>query len=526
MKRKLRSALAMLLALCLVCTAFAVPAFSFGETDIPTVYVQGFGMQIVATAGDENSESYYPAVFPDNFAETVIRDMKQPFLKGMAGNWDDFHQYVIDVFVGLFGKLAPDHNGDVTDGSGTILKGYPVEPNPGQTAFSTSQYLFEFDWRIDPMEVAVTLNDYIERVKEATGYDKVNLIGRCLGNNLLLAYLKQFGYGSVARVAFYCAGFDGFEFFGALYSGNLVIDANELKSYLDTGGRETLLVDQPYLQEALIILVKILNASYILDAGTLALNAYFVPEFQDYILPELLRKTFGACPAMWSFVGDEMYEEAKRYVFGGQEDGWAGLIEKIDRYHYEVMCQTPQIIEDAIAQGIKVYVFTKYGCGMLPLTDDDGQNGDSLVTVRNSSLGATVAPLSGTLPVQYLLQQKKKDGGRYLDPAHQVDASTCLLPDHTWFLRGIYHSTNPECVEQLIALVLRSEEYVTVFDYEEYPQFLKYQKASETLGKDEALKPVTLLDQPRITDRLLTIWKLVPRLLNKLAVRTRTVLRG
>ena len=520
MKRKIKPVLAWLLTVCMVCAAFVVPASSYGETTIPTVYVEGFGMQIFATAGDVDSESYYPVSLPGDFAQTVINDVRSPFLKGLAGDWDDFHQYVIDLVVGLLGKIAPDHNGEVTDGSGTMLTEYTVEPNPERTTFTSGDFIFMYDWRIDPMQIAVTLHDYIEQVKAVTGYEKVNLIGRCLGNNVVLAYLQQFGCDSVARVVFYSAGFDGFEFFGSLFSGDLYIDANEVQSYLSTGGREVLMPDKPFVMELLVALVKILNASYILDAGTLTLNAYLVPEFQEYILPEVLRGTFGACPAMWSFVSDEAYEDAKQYVFGGQEAEWAGLIEKIDRYHYDVMCKTPQLIEDAVAQGVKVYIFSKHGLGMLPLTNDDGENGDCLVTTHNSSLGATTSPLYGTLSAKYLLQAKKKDGGKYLDPAHQIDASTCLLPDHTWFLKGIYHSTNPECVEQLIALLLRSDDYVTVFDYEEYPQFLKYQKRTDTL------RPATLLDGPRIKDRIVVLWKTIPRLLNKLAVSARKAQRG
>lgn len=520
MKKILKPVLAGLLAVCLLCSTFVTPAFSFGQTNLPTVYVLGFGAAIVERAGDADSEWYFPKALPEDFAQTVISDVKGPFLKGLAGNWDDFHQYVIDTVVGIFGKIAPDHNGDVTDGSGIIRQDYSVAPCPGRTSFSTADFIFEYDWRLDPMALAVKLHDYIEQVKAATGYDKVNLIGRCLGNNLLLAYLEQFGYDSVERVLFYSAGFDGFEFFGSLFSGSLFIDANEAQSYLDTVGRETLLQDDPQTLQMLITLVKILNATDLLDVAALALNAYFVPEFQDFILPEVLRKSFGACPSMWSFVGDDVYEKAKQYVFGGQETEWSGLIERIDRYHYEVMCNTRQIIETAISRGVKVYVFAKYGLGMLPLTEDYGENGDGLITVKNSSLGATVAPMYLTLSDSYLRQQQERDGGRYLDPAHQVDASTCMLPDHTWFLRGIYHSTNPESVEQLIAQLLRSDEYVTVFDDENYPQFLLWEKETDTL------RPITEKDQPTFAERILVFWKVFPRMINKLVFRIRTSLRG
>ena len=66
-----------------------------------------------------------------------------------------------------------------------------------------------------------------------------------------------------------------------------------------------------------------------------------------------------------------------------------------------------------------------------------------------------------------------------------IDASTCILPESTWFVKDMLHSTIHDGHKKLYKIMLESDEQLTVFDYEEYPQFLQ----NDTVNK--ALTPVT-----------------------------------
>ena len=54
-----------------------------------------------------------------------------------------------------------------------------------------------------------------------------------------------------------------------------------------------------------------------------------------------------------------------------------------------------------------------------------------------------------------------------------IDASTCIMPENTWFIKDMLHSTTHDGHDELYRIMFESEEQLTVFDLEEYPQFLQ-----------------------------------------------------
>ena len=73
----------------------------------------------------------------------------------------------------------------------------------------------------------------------------------------------------------------------------------------------------------------------------------------------------------------------------------------------------------------------------------------------------------------------------YLDPdhrfggiAHYVDASTCILPENTWFLRNMKHSTfdAKSNTADFIQYLLDASTDTTVWTQAKYQQFLNYNR--------------------------------------------------
>ena len=54
-----------------------------------------------------------------------------------------------------------------------------------------------------------------------------------------------------------------------------------------------------------------------------------------------------------------------------------------------------------------------------------------------------------------------------------IDASTCILPENTWFVKDMLHSTTHDGHDEFYRILHESEEQITVFDMEEYPQFMQ-----------------------------------------------------
>ena len=73
-------------------------------------------------------------------------------------------------------------------------------------------------------------------------------------------------------------------------------------------------------------------------------------------------------------------------------------------------------------------------------------------------------------------EQVKNCGGHsHVSKDLKIDASTCLFPDSTWFIKGEIHvgCKYGSDYGKLISLLITSKGQDSVYDYPEYPQFLK-----------------------------------------------------
>ena len=484
MKHGFQKSLVWVLLAAILVSSFAFAAVAGAETTLPTVYLYGYGCALFEDGTDPNSKMIFPVQMPEDFSSQVINRVKGPLAKGLVlHRWDAFHQTVIDTYSELYGPMALDQSGELPNRSGTpeAVYTYPLDDRKSEDGYALSAYHFGYDWRLDPFAVADSLQTFIQNVCAATGAPKVNLIGRCLGANILLAYMQAYGCERVARVCFYAPGFKGFECIGALFSGDMDFDVDAIPDYLSNAGKDQLAPGDSPIYDLLIAALEYLNAAKTLNIGEAVFDQYLIPEFKKYILPEIMRSSFATFPSFWSFIGDEYYEEAKRVIFGGQEDAWAGLIEKADHYHKDVMLQTDKILTDAVKQGTECFIIVKYGSRMAPIVKDASMQSDSTVSTTNSSHGATTAPLYETFSDEFVKGVQVANGGKYLSPDRQIDASTCLLRDHTWFVKNLYHHKNPDDVECMIAALFNHKGYPTVFDLKEYPQYLSYDQETDTV---------------------------------------------
>ena len=508
----LKKGIAWLLVLATAASIFSLSAAAAHTTKVPTVYLPGYGAQILADKNDPNSEQLFGVTIPDDFASTVIDRIKVPLLKGATLNqWDDFHREVIDLTVGIYGSFALDNNGEASDGSGhpAFNHTYPLPENKSDS-YGMYDYYFEYDWRLDPFETADRLSEFIDAVCEATGFQQVNLVGRCLGANIVLAYVQKYGFDKVDQILCSAAGFHGFESIGPLFTGDMDFNKAAIPDYLDNAGRSQFVgPDGNPTYDLIITLLEFLNAAKSLNITEAVFDNYLVPEFKQYILPEFMRKTYGTLPGFWSFIGDEYYDEAKRVIFGGYEEEYAGIIEKADHYHYDVMQHVEDILLDGISQGTEVYIIAKYGARMVPIIKDADTQSDSTVFTSNSSLGATTAPLYGSFSDDFVRGVQTANGGKYLSPDHQIDASTCLLPEHTWFIKNLYHHEVPDSSEWMFTDILDYDGYTTIWDLEAYPQYLVFSHETSLITPMPQDEPALQASKYSFFKKLIELFKLI-----------------
>ena len=66
-------------------------------------------------------------------------------------------------------------------------------------------------------------------------------------------------------------------------------------------------------------------------------------------------------------------------------------------------------------------------------------------------------------------------------PDKQIDASTCLSPDTTWFIKNLEHTYFPDCVNGLVSDIVNNKDF-TIDSNPEYPQYLGFDDATQTIS--------------------------------------------
>ena len=186
---------------------------------------------------------------------------------------------------------------------------------------------------------------------------------------------------------------------------------------------------------------------------------------------------FGNLPGLWSFVPSEYYEKAKATML--DKDANRKLIEKIDVYQYEIKPAAAELFKKMQADGVKVALISNYGLHGVPLVENDGCMTDFLVDTKYSSAGAVCSKIGGTLGENYT--QERDDGFNHISPDGQIDASTCILPMNTWFVKGMIHTWYNDDYYRLIDWIIYESENARIDENPEFPQFLYDNTDDETL---------------------------------------------
>lgn len=486
LKRSVSCLLVCIFILSSISTVFAaVPLNGKRETEIPTVYVAGYGSPIYKNKDNKNSGSVYSStILSDATFKALLNGFSEPLMYGIkTDNWDPYCDFIVDTCKEDMSSFRLDDNGNVFNGSGNDCiqdkNVYDRVLSDGKYNFFTYQLIY--DWRIDPFVVAAQLNDYIKDVKRVTGASKVNLVGRCLGGNMVMTYLHEYGYDDVNAVSFYIGLFDGCDMVGALFSGKVDIDPDALQQFIDQKVPDANNDSVKFLKNILALI----NAMNMLNLPISLVEKVYGHIYQN-VIPRLMKISYGTLPSFWSFVGSRYYEDAKSLIFGGEEEKYQTLIDRIDRYHYDIFEHTTDILKEGMRQGVNFYNFVKYGGAMAPVCKEAVYCSDGTTTVRSQSFGSVSSEITAPFGCAYLNAAEKNGMAQYISADAYVDASGDILRDHTWFIKGPEHIIMPESVNILMANIMdangprENSNYITTDYFENYPQFLLASANSST----------------------------------------------
>lgn len=480
----MKKLISLLLSLCILASVVVIAAPSAfaadDRIDIPLIYIQGQGYGLYRNRGTENEEQIYPLELPDNYISEKVEQYLPVFAKAFfTQEWSEFCVALQDCLIPVFEdiKLGPD--GKPMDNSGVEWTWTREELTDTAVdgTYGIQDYVYKYDWRLDPWELAEEVHRYIEDVMYVTGATEVAILGRCLGSNIVEAYMTRYNGEYVRECIFYTSASRGITLCNKAFTGELYLEPDGIERYV----YDYELSEVEYIQDFIEAFVTMFNKTYGLDIASWAVNNVYKDIYLD-IVPAIMIESFGTFPGYWSMVDAEHYEKAKETVFYGADlEEYAGLIQKIDNYHDNVRLKMDDVCLELSKNGVEFSNIAKYGYQMMPISTDNNEIADNLCTLTASSMGATTCEVMGKLDDEYIENAKANGTYKYISPDLQVDASTCLFPDTTWMVKDMKHTEFPDDMHRLFAKIINTDGF-TVFDSEEFPQYLVYNRETETVS--------------------------------------------
>ena len=329
-------------------------------------------------------------------------------------------------------------------------------------------YNFSYDWRADPVEVAEELNDFIGEIKVKTNSRKVNVVALSLGSAIVLAYLAEHGGRSINNLVFASPAWQGTSLVGNLFSGNVELDIYAVENYLVKSADVSATTHIAAYIISFIASYEGLSHEYFGDLNA-TLQGVLPYVYRDTLIPLM-----AGMPGLWALVPDEDFVAAKDFLFPEGVD--ANLEAIINKYH-DIQIDAKNIIEDAEDDGMNFGIVLGYNRQMVPINEEYEQS-DEVIDVANMSGGATCALyLQAYDDWGQVYNQKIKDGHNHVSWDYKIDASTCMFPEQTWFIKNMKHSgynLQEGTLDTILWLLNAKEQYTVFSDKENHPQFSLY----------------------------------------------------
>ena len=454
------------LILCILLLIGTLPLCALAQPadKVPIIHIYGF-MSCPIYAADGHTR-----LFP--MERDAIVDFAKKLLPSVSAfvvnkNWTKFGDRLIPAINDLLMPIANDAEGCAQNGTGPRF----VYPTPEEIAREDS-IRFIYDWRDDPFVSAAQLDDFITYVTDTCGCDRVSIECHSYAGVVTLTYLATYGREKIQSVCFNATAVYGAAFAGELMCGKVNFSADAMTSFLEG------LFDHQEYESLLRALVSVFD-----DLGGIRFvcdffNGIFT-NLSDRIWAESILPVFDNWPSVWAMVPDAKLGEATDFaratIRAGDTASDRVFFGKVERFNREIRSQRAGLLRE-INDECNLYVIARYGYSGVPLDGVWTANTDGVLNTESESFGATCRPFSFFSPTIEPI--------KLISPSGAIDASTCLFPEQTWFVREYKHTQKDPSMEEFTQTLLRASEQLTVDSLEDYPQFLYYDKVLQALYAD------------------------------------------
>lgn len=325
-------------------------------------------------------------------------------------------------------------------------------------------YYFAYNSLGNMQDIVDDLYKFIEQVKEETGHDKVNLIpismGGAVSNGLLEWYNGTYEnkpdvYNSIHKVVYIVPALDGASIIGDIYTKNLTF------------------LDMAYLYDGFLEELMDEGTARWIEVALRILPDDVINQVLDNTVDALIKKVFARNTNLWALCPSADYQKGAELWLS--DPSMKNIKEQTDAFHIAQL-NSKKNIQRMKDMGIQVFDIVDYDFPIYNVGKSwNIENGDGIIDLDSTSIGAVSATVGNTLPAGYKQANTscKNADHNHISPDRVVDASTGLLPDTTFYFDGQSHeaTASNDIIMALATALLVNDDIKDVYSSPDFPQF-------------------------------------------------------
>ena len=516
--KKSTKLLALLLSLVMLSSSIGIGAGAVligGETPyvpvdddvIPTIIVSGLFQSETKyydedgnVAVDANGNEYQMPFFLDTTEEIIGKALEEALMPilTMVVDQKDKEQMaahaVADILSEtLLGKQKLDENGQFINDirateykdsfdnlskhdQKTVLEHFPMEYYI-KHAGADKLYIFSYPSLDNMISIAERLDDFVQFVKEDSGYDKVNIVPISQGGSVFNALMQIYEdegrslADDFEKIVFAVPALNGSTLVGEIMEYGLVDDAKNI--YRDM--IPALLGEEDFLGYLINIVLRFLpNAD--------------VNNLLDIVFDTFIREYAGYSTALWGLCPVENYPGAREIYL--TDDCMAQIAEQTD-WFYNAQLKYKDYLLKAADEGVQIFDIVDYNVPLLRIVDSWDIPSDGIIQIESTSMGAYGIANNVKLPADYVPTHSNctdPENHDHSDPHGFIDPCTGLFPETTFYFYGQSHesSASNDVFMKLACSIMMDSNFTSVHSYPDvFPQFNGARK-TKNLMKDIA----------------------------------------
>ncbi len=327
-----------------------------------------------------------------------------------------------------------------------------------------NMYVFNFPAFSNTYEEAANLRQYIHDVLDETDKDKVILLPISLGGTVANAYFDAYkADDDVCKVVNVVAAQDGSNLVADVFAGDYSDNADEL------------------LYNELLPELIGESTGYLVNIALRILPRTLTRKIVDVCMGEIVNTLLLNTPSMWALVPHSRYEELAEKLLSGDEH--ATMRQLTERYYNAERNLASRVEELTEVYGIDIFNICgcnlNFGTGWTDyqyfrfFASSEDSNSDGIIQISSTGMGTDSVPAGETYPTT----GHTPNGTVYCNnPEHHhifgsLNASTCYLPERTWYFVGQHHEIayNDVAVKLAVNLILGTID--DVHSSPDFPQF-------------------------------------------------------